>query len=615
MEQLIHGMSYATMLEHTKVINNPDLREFLQEGIAKAFDSGDTKQLKQGLGLHSYPVDIEEFLFGDRFLRRPRTEIYPEVLEELWKINERHGRLMNTLTEFVGTGGIGSAKTTTALYTNAYQLYLLSCFRNPHQTFGMDSTSEILFIFQSLNATLAKDVDYKRFRAICEQSYYYTTVFPFDKSLLSTLSFPNRIEVKPIGGDGGAIGQNVLGGLIDEVNFMEVVESSKKTVGGGAYDQARVIYDGVSRRIKTRFADNGGMPGVLCLVSSKNYPGEFTDIKLKEAQTDSTIYVYDKRVWEIKPPGTFSSERFRVFTGDETRKPRMLTPEALIDPQDAHLVVEVPIDFHQQFERDLIGCLRDIAGVGTMARFPYILNVEQMNASFGKCLSVLSKEEHDFSSATPLRIYPNRFRDAGSPRWVHIDLGITGDAAGVACGHVKEFAHKKYEGVEEVMPVIDFDFILRIVPPRNDEIKFHKIRELLYKLRDLGMNIKWVSFDSFQSVDSVQVLKQQGFKAGYISVDTDLTPYEYTKSGMYDGRIMFPEHHHARKEFTSLEKVSLKNKVDHPPNGSKDCTDAIAGVVFGLTTRSEIWASFGIPSIRIPESVQVTQTKHSGATS
>ena len=281
-------LDYQRLKEYAQVINNPELKQFLLEGIELAFDTKDMKQLNHAIGLHSYPVNVEEFMFSQKFLARPRTEIYPEVLSELWKINELHGRLRNRLTEFVGTGGIGSAKTTTALYTNAYQIYLLSCYRNPHHTFGMDSTSEILFIFQSLNATLANDVDYKRFRAICEQSYYFTTVFPFAKDLKSSLQFPNRIEARAIGSDGGAIGQNVLGGIIDEVNFMVVIEESKKRVGGGAYDQAKVIYDGISRRIKTRFADNGGMPGILCLVSSKNYRGEFTDTKLEEALTDNT---------------------------------------------------------------------------------------------------------------------------------------------------------------------------------------------------------------------------------------------------------------------------------------------------------------------------------------
>ena len=609
------NLDLAAIKKAAASINNPALRKFLIEGWEIFFDTGNPTQLKHALSVHSYPVDIEEFMFGHRYLGRPKDEIYPALMGELWQINENKGRLRNQLTEFVGTGGIGSGKTTMALYINAYQIYLLSCYKNPHQTFGMDSTSEILFIFQSMNATLAKDVDYKRFREICRQSYYFTTVFPFNKDLLSALVFPNRIEAKPMGSDGGAIGQNVLGGLIDEVNFMEVTDGSKKKQGGGTYDQAKVIYDSVSRRIKTRFADNGGMPGILCLVSSKNYPGEFTDIKLKEAETDPTIYIYDKRVWDIKPLGTFSKERFPVFVGDETRKPRILRMADDMPESDRALIVSIPVDFKKQFERDLIGCLRDIAGVGTMSRFPYILNVEAMNACFGKVPSVLNKQEHSFNDEEPLKILTSQFREADSPRWVHIDLGLTGDSAGVSCGYVSGFKARDDVGAkEEVMPIIVFDFNLRITPPRGDEIKFYKIRDLLYKLRELGLNIRWVSFDTFQSVDSLQILRSQGFSTGYVNVDTDIAPYEYTKAAMYDGRLQTPDHTVAKREFAQLEKVSAKNRVDHPPAGSKDVIDSMAGVVYGLTTRREVWGAHGIPMVRIPDSVKITQQRAEGNT-
>ena len=33
----------------------------------------------------------------------------------------------------------------------------------------------------------------------------------------------------------------------------------------------------------------------------------------------------------------------------------------------------------------------------------------------------------------------------------------------------------------------------------------------IYKLREQGMNLKWISFDSYQSVDSRQILRQRGF--------------------------------------------------------------------------------------------------------
>ncbi len=74
---------------------------------------------------------------------------------------------------------------------------------------------------------------------------------------------------------------------MDEVNFMEVTEQSQKAADGGEYNQAIALYDSLSRRRKSRFMKKGKLPGVFCLVSSKRYPGQFTDIKTEEAKDKS----------------------------------------------------------------------------------------------------------------------------------------------------------------------------------------------------------------------------------------------------------------------------------------------------------------------------------------
>ena len=117
------------------------------------------------------------------------------------------------------------------------------------------------------------------------------------------------------------------------------------------------------------------------------------------------------------------------------------------------------------------------------------------------------------------------------------------------------------------------------------------------------MNIKWVSFDGFQSADSIQILRQKGFVCGIRSMDRDTRAYEITKAALYDGRVRIPEHPKLLKELLSLEQDVKKCKIDHNVRGSKDISDALAGVVHGLTTRREIWFSHGISSRAIPSSI------------
>jgi len=44
-----------------------------------------------------------------------------------------------------------------------------------------------------------------------------------------------------------------------------------------------------------------------------------------------------------------------------------------------------------------------------------------------------------------------------------------------------------------------------------------------------------------------------------------------------------------------LERDPQSGLIDHPPNFSKDCADAVAGVVYGLTYRRATWVHHGVP--------------------
>ena len=202
-----------------------------------------------------------------------------EVRKKIWPILEEINS--GKYDEAVLTGAIGWGKTTVALLTQAWQLFQLSRYPQPQRLFGLQESSEIIFIFQNLNATLARLVDFERFKEMMESSPYFKDEFPFDPTYKNTLKFPRRIEVKPVSGSATAvIGQNVFSGLIDEINFMGLIEESKQTADGGVYDQASALYNAISRRRKSRFMRTGhNLPGVLCLGSSKQYPGEFTDKK------------------------------------------------------------------------------------------------------------------------------------------------------------------------------------------------------------------------------------------------------------------------------------------------------------------------------------------------
>jgi len=515
--------------------------------------------------------------------------LYQKVMEAGEAINS------GKYVEAIFTGPIGTGKTTLALYTMAYQLYVLLCYEDPHAVFGLDPASEILMVFQSISKSLAKDIDYQRFRAMVERAPWFTGEFTFNKNIESELRFKNRIIIRPIhGGESGAIGQNVIGGIIDELNFMNVVADSKKNPDGGDYDQAMKNYQSIARRRESRFMTQGDLPGMLCLVSSRRYKGQFTDKKEEEAKDPKKrIYVFDEKVWTIKPEA-FIGDTFDVFLGNDTHTPFIVKNKQKLTPEEKASVMAIPEEYRTSFEGDILAAIRDIAGMSTNAIHPFIVNTSAVSACFNRQSSIFSRPSVDFVD-TKLKIYPKRFRDPGEPRFVHIDLAFSKDSCGVAIGYVPKFVSVTHESGVETMPLVSIDGILEVKPPRNGEIQFGKVRDVIYTLMKLGLNVQWVTFDQFQSKDSKQILARKGLQTGTLSLDKDTLGYEITKTAFYEGRVLAPAHTLCLHELVTLEHDEKKNKVDHRPNGSKDCADALAGVVWGLHRRRELWMRHKVP--------------------
>ena len=126
-----------------------------------------------------------------------------------------------------------------------------------------------------------------------------------------------------------------------------------------------------------------------------------------------------------------------------------------------------------------------------------------------------------------------------------------------------------------------------------------RIRALLYGLRDLGLNLRFVTADSFQSRDMLQTLRFKGFTTGLRSMDRTPLAYEILKAALYDRRVDVPENDALLSELLSLEVDAKTEKIDHPPSGTKDLADALAGVVYGLTMRREVWWQHQVNPIEV----------------
>lgn len=582
-------------------INNPQFRMFVRAALGEYKETGSIEQLKMCAEFKRFPVDIHTFLTSKEYADAS-AELYDEVMNQIIRM------CTGGYQTLVLTGGIGSAKTTSALYIQMYQTYLISCLKNPQGMYGLDKSSEIQIVFINKTLDLAKKVSYDRLRAMIERSPYFQKYFMFDPNLKNKMQFPHRLELVPVGGGShSSIGQNVIGGIIDEVNYMARVKDSKKVIGGdsGEYDQAKAIYEAITRRIKSRFSD-GHYAGILCIVSSRCYDGQLTDQIEEMALTDSTIGVYDFRVWEIKPKGTYGTDYFPVFTGNEFHQPKLLTEAELLNPPKFMLnkegrlrskeIIFVPKTFLGDFKRDISNSLREIAGVNSRGSTPFILRTDLVREAMERaCGFQVDTEVINFRDKR-LKIDMTKLAAPKNvPRAVHLDLSLTGDATGFSmsvCTGIKTV--KRENGDVLKLPNIVTELGLRVEKPEGGEIDYASIEALIFKLKAKGINIRFVTADQYQSTNTLQRFHKAGFIVGKVStVDTPRVPV-FFKELIYDGMWTLPKSEELFKEICDLERDPKTGKVDHSETGRNDIFDAVSPSGYVIASRRETWRYYGV---------------------
>jgi len=389
------------------------------------------------------------------------------------------------------------------------------------------------------------------------------------------------------------------GVVTHNTNFMTVVEKSKAAGRGNKrFDLAESVYYSIQRRMKSRFMDAGTIPGKLVIVSSKNYPDTFMERRIKEVRDtgEEGVFIRDYATWEPKRSGTYSGVTFPVEAGSISHTSRILDEEQA--KNSVGTIVWVPEEFRKDFERDIDQAVRDLAGIATATINPYFKDFRRVFNSIDDRIHPFTAEATnlldgaDFIKAAlveqeqrTLKFKPRLFPEA--PRWVHVDPSVSGDATGIAMGHVAGLIEidKRDDDTEEWKkedaPLICIDFMLRVVPPPGGEIRFGSVRQLVYNLTEMGFNIRGVSYDSYQSRESLQHYRERGYQAEQFSVEKE-DAYKLLKDAFYEGRIKFYKYAPVLKELRQLEHDGKTGKVDHPPGGSKDVADALCGVVVGL---------------------------------
>jgi hypothetical protein len=538
--------------------------------FAAAFDAA-----RRGERADDAPVDIETFIRSKEYLGLG-VRVWPLVLDELKKINSGQYDLV------ILAGSLGAAKTYVSTLSLLYQLYRLLMIPNAHQSFGLDPASPIIVAVQNRTRKLAERNDFALARNLIMASPWFQQFAPHDQRIKSRVIFlKQRIELWPASGDAeDLLGMNLHSLILDEGNFFQRVEKSKRSVDGSTYDAAREAFEGALRRKQTRFPPGVGM---FFVASSRRYRGQFTDQLEKEFGDDPRTYIYSHTSWSIHPEAYEGEPRFSVFTGDRHRPPRVLDRHEKVDVVDRHLVIEVPERHRRRFESDPVRSLQDLAGISTEISGGFFTDRVRLSqaASLDSSIVTTADVEQD---ATRL-LGPGRItlQCPNSPRHFHGDLSLTADTTGLSCGYIERYN-------SEGLPEIATDFIARVHPPRVGQIEIDSVYRLIATLLQRGVPIVSCSFDGYASQDILQRVSRLGIAVGKLSADATapgdpMAAYETLRAAISEGRFRFQNDAKLIDAMLMLQCDHERQRVDHLPNWTKDVSDAMACIAYQLTHR------------------------------
>lgn len=557
------------------------------------------------------PVDIETFVDDNNYLgnawhdNEGKSKLYPYWRKELHKIFPNN--LDTAYNNAIFSGSRGRGKSEIAVLVASYLLYRVLCLKDPIGFFRLKPTEKIVFAFMNIKLALAEEIGISKFQNTLQSSPWFLAHGELEgrsKKVWVPKKYNGQevIDIKIGSQADDLIGLPIYFAFFDEISFIRNQDIDKQKA------KANDMIDTAIGGMKTRFVYQGKNPTLLLLASSKRSEKSFLEehMKKKLKSEKQNVYISDGPVWETKPEGTYTKPPFHVALGNKFLQSLVIPdgedPNSYINK--GYKIIEVPGDFKVDFIDDIDRALCDFAGISSNEISKYISGAAWRDTQNSNIRNPFESDILEIGNASDDdRQYSDYFHMEyvdkslmSRPLYIHMDMSVSGDMTGIAGVWIKsKYVHAEGRKSSDELN-FRLAFSVSIRAPKGYQVSFDKNRKFIYWLKSKGFNIKGVSTDTFQSVDTGQSLTAKGYKYKVISVDRVdsqshiCLPYQYFRSCIYEKRIETYESEALTSEVIDLERNFNTGKIDHPDGGRKDVTDAVCGAVFNASQDAEQFA-------------------------
>lgn len=268
---------------------------------------------------NEFENDLENILDNPYFLNLGDS-LYPLHREDILAIYEEKKK--RNISLVILLEGIGSGKSTVASVLTWLEHFNLTTLYNPQKFYNMMEDEIIAFITMNRSETQARRVTLQKILPKF-QTQFNLEYFPPNKRRGQEIWIPrnNTLIFGGTSNAASALGYNIKGGVVDEANFLEVIEGGKKGQSvTDTYDAAEEMHNAMFNRMTSRFISpiNGKLDGTLIMISSSRYPNDFLEKKAREhfkLGANSHIFVRRRTTWEAKPKHYLSGVKFQFDLG------------------------------------------------------------------------------------------------------------------------------------------------------------------------------------------------------------------------------------------------------------------------------------------------------------
>lgn len=598
-EDLLKDLSEAEKAEVLKI-----LKELSSTGKSNAYNDllySDYEEI---------PVDIETFLKDPEYLGKGlindegKFTVFPfwvKTLKEIFPNN-----LETKYNTLALSGAIGLGKSFMAVLCILYDLYRMMCLKDPYLHYGLQPIDKITFAFMNITLDASKGVAWDK----CQQLLQCSPWFMARGTVTGTTNLvwnpPKGIELIA-----GSLSRHIIGRAVFDCFFDEISFQPNQDVAVQK-EKAKKLVATASARMQSRFMKGEKNPTLLILASSKRTDQSYmeTFIANKKKNESKTTLVIDEPQWVIRTDKD-SSNKFKVAVGNKFLNSEVLplnvTHEQVKTYKDrGYKILDVPMGYYEQFIDDIDIALTDIAGISTSnvtkyiagARLQAVKNSNLINPFISDIIEVGNARDDLAQYSDFFRLEAIDKKLISRPLFIHMDMSVSGDKTGIAGIWIKGKKPHQPGQPETNELFYTVAFAVSVKAPKGHQISFEKNRNFIFWLREQGFNVKSISTDTFQSVDTLQQLQARGFDTETISVDRVdqdriCKPYQYIKNTIYEERIETFDSELMTEEFLGLERDNNSGKVNHPDGGttgSKDMADAITGATFNASKHAEEFA-------------------------